>query len=82
MRTSLPKKTVNIICVILIAAGLVILAVGEAYGIEALKWISLVLMISFLPFRFAFLRCPHCYRYLDHVNKGNTCPWCGREIPQ
>ena len=80
MKKALPKRTVNIICVLLIAVGLVILGIGEKLAIEALKWVGIIVLISFLPFRFAFLRCPHCYHYLDSVGKGNTCPWCGKTI--
>ena len=80
MKKTLPRMTVNIICAVLILLGLITLGFGEKYGIEALKWAGLVVMISFLPFRFAFLRCPHCHKYLDNTGKGNTCPWCGKEL--
>ena len=80
VKKALPKKTVNIICALLILTGLVILGLGEMNEIEALKWAGLVVLISFLPFRFMFLRCPHCHRYLDSTGKANTCPWCGKEL--
>ena len=80
MKKSLPKRTVNIICALLILLGLVILGLGEKNAAEALKWVGLIVLISFLPFRFMFLRCPHCYHYLDSTGKGNTCPWCGKEL--
>ena len=80
MKKTLPKKTVNILCAVLILSGLAILGLGEMNGAEILKRIGLVILISFLPFRFMFLRCPHCHHYLDYTGKGNTCPWCGKEL--
>ncbi len=81
MKTYLSRKTVNIVCGALILLGLILIDLGATRGPALLQWVGLIVLISFLPFRFFFLRCPYCHRYLDNRGRGNSCPWCGKELP-
>ena len=56
MKTYLPRRAVNIVCGVLILLGLILIDLGATRGPALLQWVGLVVLISFLPFRFFFLR--------------------------
>lgn len=53
---------------------------ADAYALPALIAASAVLVLS-VVLRLAWLRCPHCRRYISHRHLGDTrCPFCGRSL--
>ncbi|MBQ8994828.1 MAG: hypothetical protein IJ091_03335 [Oscillospiraceae bacterium] len=81
MKRTLPRNIVNLISGVLILLGILIIQAGSYFGLGVLQWVGLIVLASFLPFRYAFLRCPYCHHYLDTKGRGNSCPWCGKELP-
>ena len=52
----------------------------EAYTTPAIFAATALLAVS-VAMRLAWLRCPHCHRYISHKHIGDmSCPFCGRKL--
>ena len=53
---------------------------ADAYTVPTITAATVLLVLS-AAMRLAWLRCPHCRRYISHKHLGDkTCPFCGKTL--
>lgn len=75
----LPPKTINAICLALLAVGALIGVGGALSEMYVIVAIGMGIIVCAMIFRVIFYRCPHCGRYLDR-STGKYCPYCGKPV--
>ena len=78
MKKMSPKQ-VHLYCILILAVGAALGAIGAFSEIKFLEIIGITLLIGDIVFRVACYRCPYCGRYLDR-SRGEYCPYCGKEL--
>ena len=78
MKKMSPKQ-VDLYCILILAVGAALGAIGAFSEIKSLEIIGITLLIGDIVFRVACYRCPYCGRYLDR-SRGEYCPYCGKEL--
>ena len=78
MKKMSPKQ-VDLYCILILAVGAALGAIGAFSEIKFLEIIGITLLIVDIVFRVACYRCPYCGRYLDR-SRGEYCPYCGKEL--
>ncbi len=78
MKKMSPKQ-VDLYCILILAVGAALGAIGAFSEIKFLEIIGITLLIGDIVFRVACYRCPYCGRYLDR-SRGEYCPYCGKEL--
>ena len=78
MKKMSPKQ-VDLYCILILAVGAALGAIGAFSEIKFLEIIGITLLIGDIVFRVACYKCPYCGRYLDR-SRGEYCPYCGKEL--
>ena len=84
MKYSVVKKVTQMFLVVALAiyvgAAVFINREMEAYTTPSIYAATMLLAVS-VAMRLAWLRCPHCHRYISHKHIGDqSCPFCGRKL--
>ena len=76
----LTQALLVIALVLYIAAAVLMNRGADAYTTPAIAGATTLLAVSVL-IRLAWLRCPHCRRYISHKHLGDSaCPFCGKKL--
>ena len=76
-----PNKAKKI-CIILIAAYVLLTIVGQALESLFLMILCICCLGALCVLMLRFWRCPHCDRFLGRLNDLKYCPYCGEKLDE